>query len=90
MKHIHKVSMVAATVLGAWVGVLAADLTREQRFYAQLAPVIAILVFGVYSAATIVYNVATFPCCPEQGELLQKDIAEAKAYLKKHNITDRK
>ena len=52
----------------------------------DFAPVWAVLLLGVYAAATIIYNVMTFNDCPEAAAELDQQIKEAKAEMKKRKI----
>jgi hypothetical protein len=47
------------------------------------APFLALVAFGLYSLARILYNLAIFPVCPEALTEMRKEMKEAEADLKK-------
>ncbi|XP_055328858.1 dolichol-phosphate mannosyltransferase subunit 3-like [Paramacrobiotus metropolitanus] len=49
-------------------------------------PVIAVLIFGLTSAAIIAYRVSTFRDCPDAAKELQQEIEEARADLKRKGL----
>lgn len=50
------------------------------------SPLLALLAWGAYLALALVVGVITFRTVPEEAELLQKDIARAKADLARRGI----
>eukprot|EP01068_Selenidium_serpulae_P008574 Selendium_serpulae@DN5018_c0_g2_i2.p3 len=59
--------------------------TAQQLVWLTL-PLVAVLLFGVYSAALIAIKVAQFQDVPHEIELLNKDIAMAEAELLKRGF----
>lgn len=55
------------------------------NFHTQ-APVVALLLFGLYLFIWLILGVATFRTVPEEAESLQVDIARAKKELAKRGI----
>jgi Dolichol-phosphate mannosyltransferase subunit 3 (DPM3) len=50
------------------------------------APLLCVLAFGVYSAGTVAWSVATFPESPQAAVELQVDIADARRDLRKRGV----
>mmetsp|Transcript_14268 Transcript_14268/g.40433 ORF Transcript_14268/g.40433 Transcript_14268/m.40433 type:complete len:137 (-) Transcript_14268:102-512(-) len=75
-----------AAFLAVWLSILQTDLDDNLRLWAQLAPLLAVGLFGLYCVLALTYGVATFRSCPEEYELLQKEILEAKAELRKLGV----
>ena len=49
-------------------------------------PLLCVLAFGVYSAGTVAWSVATFPESPQAAVELQVDIADARRDLRKRGV----
>jgi len=80
--------LVAAGVVGAlWLSILTNrienSLTRDHYTLVLLSPVIFVGLFGLFSLALVIYRALTFNNCDEASAELQKEIAEAKADLKR-------
>jgi hypothetical protein len=65
----------------------AAALADGQPFSPAQSPVLAVLAFGAFLLASLIYGVATFKTVPEEAESLQLDIARAKRELARRGIT---
>lgn len=74
----------AAAFLSAWY--LALTRKEEPNLAIDYAPLWAILALGVYAAGSVIIGVATFESHPEAAAELEKEVAEAKAALKKRGI----
>ncbi|XP_065345512.1 dolichol-phosphate mannosyltransferase subunit 3 [Cloeon dipterum] len=86
--------LVPAGVL--WLSV-AATFLKDKSFFEQesafvqfllLLPLLALIALGVYAAGTVLYKTFTFNDCTEASKDLQKDVAEAKEFLKKNKLVD--
>ncbi len=51
---------------------------------------IAVVGFGLYSLARILYNLATFPTCPQALTEMKKEMQEAESDLKKRGFVIKK
>ncbi|XP_024357153.1 dolichol-phosphate mannose synthase subunit 3 isoform X2 [Physcomitrium patens] len=60
-------------------------LFRSIRGYFQI-PMFAIMSLGCYGLGALGYGMMVFRVCPEEEILLQKDIAEAKAFFKERGV----
>ncbi|CAB9501861.1 Dolichyl-phosphate mannosyltransferase polypeptide 3 [Seminavis robusta] len=75
--------------LAAWQG---AKMNQSEapsdasRIVVDFAPIWAVLLLGVYAAATIIYNVMTFNDCPEAAAELDRQVKEAKAEMRKRKV----
>jgi len=71
--------------LGVWIAMLSGqfgDLNEEKRQLVMLSPILAVIMFGVYSVAIIAYRVATFNDCEDAANEIQKQILEAREDLR--------
>ncbi|VDM32341.1 unnamed protein product [Hydatigera taeniaeformis] len=68
-----------------WFGALYAPVSRPH--YLDLiilySPVVAVILFGMFSIFFVVYGVLTFNDCPGEDEKLKQQINEAKRNLQK-------
>ncbi|PRW57641.1 Thioredoxin chloroplastic [Chlorella sorokiniana] len=82
MLRIVRLGLLLAVLLAAWVALLQRTAGEEAIHTAVLlAPLAAVVLFGAVLVCQLLYGVATFRTVPEEAELLQKDIARAKAEL---------
>jgi hypothetical protein len=87
MLRIVRLGLLLAVLLAAWVALLQRTAGDEAIHTAVLlAPLAALVLFGAVLVCQLLYGVATFRTVPEEAELLQKDIARAKADLAKKGI----
>ncbi|EFN55694.1 hypothetical protein CHLNCDRAFT_133963 [Chlorella variabilis] len=86
MLRIFRLSAVGLLLLAAWAALLQQTTEEPARTWVLLAPLLALVVFGAYLATALLYGVATFRTVPEEAELLQKDIARARADLARRGI----
>lgn len=77
-------------LLSVWIAIYTKkwlpDLSRDHPILVLWFPVLAVAAFGIYSVGVIAYRVASFNDCEEAARDLQKEIAEAKADLKKKGL----
>ncbi|KAK4572724.1 hypothetical protein RGQ29_030946 [Quercus rubra] len=83
MKHIVKLLILLVAVSAFWIGLLE---TVVPRSYALLLPVYFIVSLGCYGLLMVGVGLMHFPTCPQEAVLLQKDIAEAKEFLKQRGV----
>ncbi|KAK8946035.1 hypothetical protein KSP40_PGU019288 [Platanthera guangdongensis] len=84
MKHILKILELLVTISAIWIGLLQASIVSSS--YAWLLPVYLIILLGCYGLFMVGVGLMFFPTCPQESHLLQKDIAEAKDFLKREGI----
>lgn len=80
---------VGLTFAAIWVHLLLGypiKLSESARFHVQLLPIYLVVLFGLVSAAIVLYRVATFNDCPEAYQELRGQIDQAKSDLKKKGI----
>lgn len=72
--------------------IVVCKILRHDNLNFHQLPLVAIFLFGVYAAITIVLRVATFPSCPDAYEELQKQIIDSKKFYasKGLNLDDKK
>ncbi|KAL4436839.1 hypothetical protein ABPG75_003978 [Micractinium tetrahymenae] len=86
MLRITRLACVAAAIAAIWAALLQQTTAEPARTAVLLAPLAAALLLAAYLAITLLVGVVTFRTVPEEAELLQKDIARAKADLAKRGI----
>lgn len=86
MLRIARLACFAAAIAAIWAALLQKTTEEPAKTAVLLAPLVAALLFAAYLAASLLLGVATFRTVPEEAELLQKDIARAKADLVKRGI----
>lgn len=88
MKQILKVGAVAAVVASIYAALLLSSGNLPHSFALLLPylPVYAVVILGCYGLGAVGYGLMVFPTCPEQAELLQKDIDEARAFYKSKDV----
>ncbi|WOG96110.1 hypothetical protein DCAR_0415441 [Daucus carota subsp. sativus] len=84
MKHIVKIMSLLVVMLAVWVGLLQASIVPHS--YTWLLPIYSIVSLGCYGLLMVGVGLMQFPTCPQESVLLQKDIAEAKEFLKKQGV----
>lgn len=62
------------------------DFTRKYYEFILYLPVYAIFLLGIYAICNVLYGVVTFNDCAEAREELKKEIADAKADLRRRNV----
>ncbi|KAL6067968.1 Dolichol-phosphate mannosyltransferase subunit 3 [Balamuthia mandrillaris] len=62
------------------------SLSYEYNLFFYLLPLTALVLFGLYSLARILINVATFPTCPDAAKELRKEMDEAERDLKRRGF----
>ncbi|XP_050255336.1 dolichol-phosphate mannose synthase subunit 3-like [Quercus robur] len=83
MKHIVKLLILLVAVSAFWIVLLE---TVVPCSYAWLLPVYFIVSLGCYGLLMVGVGLMQFPTCPQEAVLLQKDIVEAKEFLKQRGI----
>ncbi|KAG0458549.1 hypothetical protein HPP92_023706 [Vanilla planifolia] len=84
MKHFLKLFVLLLAIFAVWIGLLEASVVPQG--YALLLPVYMVVVLGCYGILMVGVGLMFFPTCPHEAELLQKDIVEAKEFLKKKGV----
>ncbi|XP_058085721.1 dolichol-phosphate mannose synthase subunit 3 [Magnolia sinica] len=84
MKHILKIMALVAAVSAFWIGLL--ETSVISRTYTWLLPVYFVVSLGCYGLLMVGIGLMLFPTCPQEAALLQKDIAEAKEFLKEKGV----
>ncbi|KAG0490519.1 hypothetical protein HPP92_007382 [Vanilla planifolia] len=84
MKHFLKILGFLVTISALWIGLLEAAIVP--RNYALLLPVYLIVVLGCYGLLMVGVGLMFFPICPQESQLLQKDITEAKDFLRNKGL----
>nr|ABK21168.1 unknown [Picea sitchensis] len=80
MRHILKIAGLLAVLLAVWIGLLQSSLISPQD--ALLLPVYLIIALGCYGLGMVGIGLLVFPTCPKEALLLEKDVAEAKAFFR--------
>ncbi|KAK9803392.1 hypothetical protein WJX72_004475 [[Myrmecia] bisecta] len=86
MLRIHRILACAAIAVAVWIGLLTTDLVPGHHTLLLLAPLIALVLFGLYALVKLLYGVATFRTVPEELEALQKDLVAARADLIRRGV----
>lgn len=84
MKHILKIFGILVVICAVWIGLLQVSIVPSS--YAWLLPVYLIVSLGCYGLLMVGVGLMFFPTCPQESLMLQKDIAEAKDFLKNKGI----
>jgi dolichyl-phosphate mannosyltransferase polypeptide 3 len=71
-------------VAAVWLALLSGQFgdLEGKKSLVLYSPLLALITFGLYSVAVIVYRVATFNDCEEAAAELQKHISEAREDLR--------
>ena len=79
-----------ATLVAIWFGLLSAksswNLSSLQDALIRFAPLVALLLFGLYMLVRLVYGVLTFEDHPHAASALEKEVFEARAEMKERGI----
>lgn len=88
MKQILKVGALLVAVASVYVALLLSSPNLPHSFALLLPylPVYAVVALGCYGLGAVGYGLMVFPTCPEQADLLLKDIDEARAFYKSKNV----
>ncbi|KAG9447138.1 hypothetical protein H6P81_013266 [Aristolochia fimbriata] len=84
MKHILKILSLLAAIFSLWIGLLQTSIVP--RSHAWVLPVYLVIALGCYGLLMVGVGLMIFPTCPQEASLLQKDIAEAKEFLKVRGV----
>ncbi|KAG9446108.1 hypothetical protein H6P81_012236 [Aristolochia fimbriata] len=84
MKHILKILSLLAAIFSLWIGLLQTSIVP--RSHAWVLPVYLVITLGCYGLLMVGVGLMIFPTCPQEASLLQKDIAEAKEFLKVRGV----
>ncbi|KAA3459273.1 dolichol-phosphate mannosyltransferase subunit 3 [Gossypium australe] len=84
MKHVLKLFSLLMVISALWIGLLQASIIP--RSHTWLLPIYFIVSLGCYGLLMVGVGLMRFPTCPQEALLLQKDIAEAKDFLKQKGI----
>lgn len=84
MKRILKILGLLVAISALWIALLHASIVPNS--YAWLLPVYMIISLGCYGLFMVGVGLIFFPTCPQESLLLQKDIAEARDFLKRKGI----
>lgn len=95
MKRILKILGLLVAISALWIALLHASIVPNSYawlvsfssiFYVLLLPVYMIISLGCYGLFMVGVGLIFFPTCPQESLLLQKDIAEARDFLKRKGI----
>ncbi|GKU86021.1 hypothetical protein SLEP1_g609 [Rubroshorea leprosula] len=84
MKHVLKILTILVAISAFWIGLLQASIVP--RSHTWLLPIYFIVSLGCYGLLMVGVGLMRFPTCPQEALLLQKDIAEAKVFLKQNGV----
>ncbi|KAJ0972289.1 hypothetical protein J5N97_020248 [Dioscorea zingiberensis] len=84
MKHILKILTLLLAFSVIWIILL--ETSVIPRTYTWLLPVYLIVSLGCYGLLMVGVGLMLFPTCPQDAGLLQKDIIEAKEFLKDKGV----
>ncbi|MBA0675327.1 hypothetical protein Goari_016877 [Gossypium aridum] len=84
MKHVLKLFSLLVVISALWIGLLQASIIP--RSHTWLLPIYFIVSLGCYGLLMVGVGLMRFPTCPQEALLLQKDIAEAKDFLKQKGV----
>ncbi|KAL5562138.1 hypothetical protein UlMin_031885 [Ulmus minor] len=84
MKHIIKIMTLLVALSALWIGLLQTSIVR--RSYTLVLPIYLIVCLGCYGLLMVGIGLMRFPTCPQEAQLLQKDIAEAQECLKQKGV----
>ncbi|CAA3021176.1 dolichol-phosphate mannose synthase subunit 3-like [Olea europaea var. sylvestris] len=84
MKHIVKIMALLVALSAVWISLLLTSVVPES--YAWLLPLYFIVSLGCYGLSMVGIGLMQFPCCPQEAVLLQKDIIQAKDFLKTRGV----
>ncbi|KAL1300067.1 hypothetical protein HN51_044765 [Arachis hypogaea] len=84
MKHIVKIFSLVVAITALWIGLLQSSVIP--RSHTWLLPVYFVVSLGCYGLLMVGVGLMNFPTCPQEALLLQKDIVEAKEYLKQRGV----
>ncbi|KAJ0972293.1 hypothetical protein J5N97_020252 [Dioscorea zingiberensis] len=84
MKHILKILTLLLAFSVIWIILL--ETSVIPRTYTWLLPVYLIVSLGCYGLLMVGVGLMLFPTCPQDAVLLQKDIIEAKEFLKDKGV----
>ncbi|XP_030371021.1 dolichol-phosphate mannosyltransferase subunit 3 [Scaptodrosophila lebanonensis] len=74
-------ALFAVPYLAIVLGSVQTPLTTKYFLHIQLLPLLLLVLFGLYSAFTVLYRTFTFNDCPEAAKELQAEIIEARKDL---------
>lgn len=78
--------------MAVWIGLLRRSsdwgLSPVQSILIQLAPLVALILLGLYLLFRLLYGVLTFGDHPHAAVALEKEVAKAKIELKKRGIIE--
>lgn len=86
MKQVWKLCTLALAAVAFWIALLNQQTPLFPRQTILALPLYAMVALGCYGLAMVGYGLMVFPTCPQEAVLLQKDIAEAKAFLQRNQI----
>lgn len=84
MKHVLKLFSLLVVISALWIGLLQASVIPQSHTW--LLPIYFIVSLGCYGLLMVGVGLMRFPTCPREALLLQKDIAEAKDFLKQKGV----
>ncbi|KAK7367999.1 hypothetical protein VNO80_10021 [Phaseolus coccineus] len=84
MKHIVKILALVVAITVLWIGLLQTSVIPDS--YTWLLPIYFVVSLGCYGLLMVGVGLMNFPTCPQEALLLQKDIVEAKEYLKQKGV----
>ncbi|KAG0556091.1 hypothetical protein M758_12G141600 [Ceratodon purpureus] len=87
MKQVWKIGTIFTAVVGIWISLLLTPgLPPSLQLIVPYFPMYALASLGCYGLGALGYGMMVFRVCPEEADLLQKDITEAKTFFKEHGV----
>ncbi|KAI3993589.1 hypothetical protein MKX01_002602 [Papaver californicum] len=84
MKHIVKILTLLVAITAFWIGLLGTSILPHSNTW--LLPIYFIISLGCYGLLMVGVGLIQFRTCPEEAVLLQKDVLEAKEFLRQRGV----
>ncbi|KAF9595644.1 hypothetical protein IFM89_001545 [Coptis chinensis] len=84
MKQIIKILSIFIAIAAFWISLL--ETSVVPRSYTWMLPIYLIMSLGCYGLLMVGVGLMRFPTCPIEAGLLQKDVAEARDFLKQRGV----
>lgn len=84
MKHVVKILSLLVAVSAFWIVLLQAAIVPQS--HTLLLPIYFVVSLGCYGLLMVGIGIMQFPTCPQEADLLNHDIAEAKDFLSTNGI----
>ncbi|MCL7038830.1 hypothetical protein MKW94_009593 [Papaver nudicaule] len=84
MKHIVKILTLLVAITAIWICLLETSILA--RINTWLLPIYFIISLGCYGLLMVGVGLIQFRTCPEEAVLLQKDVLEAREFLRMRGV----